>query len=131
MNTSTARKPEMTIAATPSQIESDLNAFLSAIPDMCIAGEYPGDPRLNAIALPAPITRAILRDLVMDDDIAWIDCTEVADPITAADVLSALWMHRDYLDRRLVMVHAKARTSDTIEIGIRLEVAKGSVGLNA
>lgn len=130
MNASFARAPEIAIAATPNQIESDLNRFLCSIPDMCIAGEYPGDPRLNAIVLPAPITRAILRDLVMEDDIAWIGCTEVADPITANDVLSALWMHRDYLDRKLVMVHAKPRTSDTIEIGIRLEVVKGSVGLD-
>lgn len=107
-----------------SQKEGDLRSFVSTLPDMAIAGEYPGDPRLNAITLPTSFTRAILRDEAMEDDIAWIDASNVEEPVTANDVLSALWRHRDYLDRVMVIVHAKARSADTVEIGIRLEPAE-------
>ena len=131
MKTNTARSPDPADAPTASEAKKDLRAFVSALPAMAIAGEYPGDPRLASTKLPTPIRRAILKDEVLEDDIACIDFTKVDEPIAASDVMSALWMHRDYLDRKMVVVHAKSRTADTVEISVRLEPVVSPGGLAA
>jgi hypothetical protein len=100
---------------------ADLERFIACLGDMDLAGEYPSDPRLDAMVLPDAYRRVVLYDESNGEELASIVNVTGSEQLSAHDVMSSLWMHGDYLDRRWVASRLKRLEEDTVEILVRLD----------